>query len=62
MLVAAGGCRKALLEIVGTAVTCGRITALVEDEVEGWSPSEVAVWPCSDYHDVEALLDHPWAR
>ena len=62
VLVAAGGRRKALLEIVSTAVTCGRITALVEDEVEGWSPSGVAVWPCSVYHGVEALLDHPWAR
>ena len=61
MLIAAGGCRKALHEIVDTAVTCGRVTAIVEDEVR-WSPSGVVVWPCSGYHDVEAFFDHPWAR
>ena len=36
-LIAAGGCRKALHEIVDTAVTCGRVTAIVEDEAR-WSP------------------------
>ena len=48
VLVAAGGSRKALLESVGTAVTCGRLTVLVEDEVAWRSPSEVAARPCSD--------------
>ena len=47
VLVAAWGRRKARLEIVGTAVTCGCLTALVEDEVAVEQP-DVGQHPVRD--------------